>query len=164
MANFKGVKNTLKFLTLQYMLWNDMFCKFVVYLYVQKVNVTCSEQAGVVLKTYVICFLLQIQYLQTDRLVLTVSQAVALVAVHPMIFQHSGPFTALVDFSAGQSHQEQKHQTPHDKLSAGQDKMCTQLLLDVLLQLRSAPETAAAALIHTNSLSSLNVVQFQQSC
>lgn len=53
------------------------------------------------------------------RLVLTVGQAVTIVAVHSMILQDSGPFTTLVDFSAGQSYQEQKHQRPHDGLSAG---------------------------------------------
>lgn len=50
-----------------------------------------------------------------------VGQAVAVVAVHAITFQHSGPITALVDFGTGHSHQKQKHQTPHDELSDGQN-------------------------------------------
>lgn len=49
-------------------------------------------------------------------LALTVGQAVSSVAVHAVILQNSGPFTALEDSGAGHSHAEQKHQTSHDGL------------------------------------------------
>ena len=63
--------------------------------------------------------ILVILHLQTDMLVLTVGQADATVAVHPIVLQGSGPFTAVIDFGAGHSHQKQKHQAPHDGHSAG---------------------------------------------
>ena len=55
---------------------------------------------------------------ELTSLLLTVCQADAAVAGHAITLQHSGPFTFLIDSSAGQSHQEQEHQTPHDGLSA----------------------------------------------
>lgn len=68
--------------------------------------------------------MLQIQC-QTDRLVLTVSQANATVAVHAISLQYSGPFTALENSGIGHcSHKEQKKQAPHDGLSVGSNS-CT---------------------------------------
>lgn len=57
-------------------------------------------------------------HLQTDSQVLTVGQAVAVVAIHSMTLQNTGPFTACEDFGAGHSHQQQKHQSSHIGLSS----------------------------------------------
>lgn len=61
-----------------------------------------------------------------------------------MILQYSGPLTTLVNSSTGQSHKEQKHQTPHDGLLGW---MFLLLLLNAPLPSESSAETAVGCFL-----------------